>query len=90
MRKRTWHQTKVGSIRVNNMSGGASINFGPSIHKGLQANVKLNAADVIAGDEFVFGCPEEEEENENENNNNNNEEGDDNDNSKFINTQFLC
>ena len=85
--------TRIGVFKVNNMSGGASINFGNAVHKGLQANVKLNAGEVIAGDEISICCPPEEENNnenenddeENENNNENIEKED-----VFINKQWIC
>ncbi|MBM4765214.1 spore germination protein [Bacillus sp. B15-48] len=65
--------TFIGKLKINNISHSGSINFGPSIHFGHQANSKINNGEIIIGDEFAFGCPEEEEENNNENENNNNE-----------------
>ncbi|MEB1806086.1 MAG: spore germination protein [Bacillaceae bacterium] len=63
--------TKIGSFKINEVSKGASINFGPSIHKGLQANSKFQAAEYIIGDEIVFDfCKGNGEENEEENENN--------------------
>ncbi|MBP1970068.1 hypothetical protein J2Z83_002184 [Virgibacillus natechei] len=56
------HQTNIRQIRVNQMSGGSSINYGDSIHKGLQANQKINTSEYVIGDEFSFASPEEEEE----------------------------
>ncbi|WP_059104087.1 hypothetical protein [Shouchella shacheensis] len=57
-------QTIIHHLRINNVSSGASINYGPSIHKGLQANMKIVAGEIAIGDEFSFACPEEEEEEE--------------------------
>ncbi|MDE5413680.1 hypothetical protein [Alkalihalobacterium chitinilyticum] len=68
--------TKIGSFKINEVSKGASINFGPSIHKGLQANSKFQAAEYIIGDEIVFDFSKgngEENEEENDNNEENEE-----------------
>ncbi|WP_078553004.1 hypothetical protein [Bacillus alkalicellulosilyticus] len=68
--------TSIGSIKINQVSSGASINYGPTIHKGHQANIKFQAGEYIIGDEFVFNfCNNEETANEN---NDNNEEDEDN------------
>lgn len=63
--------TKIGSFKINEVSKGASINFGPTIHKGHQANSKFQAGEYIIGDEIVFDfCKGNSEENEEENENN--------------------
>ncbi|MFV8828919.1 hypothetical protein [Alkalihalobacterium sp. APHAB7] len=63
--------TKIGSFKINEVSKGASINFGPTIHKGHQANSKFQAGEYIIGDEIVFDfCKGNGEENEEENENN--------------------
>lgn len=61
-------KTIIHSIKITNARGG-SINFGPSIHKGHQANSKFITDEFVIGDEFNFGCPNGEEEENNENNN---------------------
>lgn len=55
-------ETNIGFFKVTNVSTGGSINFGHSIHKGNQANVKFSAGEFIIGDEINFGNGEEEEE----------------------------
>ncbi|MFE8700131.1 spore gernimation protein [Cytobacillus sp. FJAT-54145] len=59
--KRYTHITNIGKIKVSNVSHGASVNYGPAIHKGYQANVKLVTDQLAIGDEFTFGCPNEQE-----------------------------
>lgn len=68
--------TTIGSLKINNVSGGASINFGPAFHKGHQANAKIETGEIVIGDEFTIniGCPEEEENDEENNNEENNDE----------------
>lgn len=74
--------TTIGSLKINNVSGGASINFGPAFHKGHQANAKIETGEIVIGDEFTIniGCPDEEENDNGENteaiNEENNEEND--------------
>ncbi|MCT8137246.1 hypothetical protein H1D32_05505 [Anaerobacillus sp. CMMVII] len=64
--------TTIGNLKITNISGGASINFGPAFHKGHQANAKIETGEIVIGDEINIGCPpadeEETEENENETN----------------------
>ncbi len=62
--------TFIGNLKITNVSGGASLNFGPAIHKGHQANMKIETGEYIIGDEFNIGCPPEED-NENDNGNDN-------------------
>ncbi|WP_096199729.1 hypothetical protein [Bacillus sp. FJAT-45350] len=65
--RRSGPYTKIGSIRINNARGG-SINFGPTIHKGHQANSKFVTGEYIIGDEFTFNFgPVIEENGENNN-----------------------
>jgi hypothetical protein len=61
--------TTIGNLKINNISGGASINFGPAFHKGHQANAKIETGEIVIGDEINIniGCPPNEE-NENEEN----------------------
>ncbi|WP_312889085.1 spore germination protein [Desertibacillus haloalkaliphilus] len=40
----------IVGIRVNNASNNASINFGNTVHKGHQANVKMSVGYFQAGD----------------------------------------
>ncbi|MEC5423132.1 hypothetical protein QGM71_06410 [Virgibacillus sp. C22-A2] len=49
------HLNNIHHVRVNHLSGGASINYGPSIHKNLQANVKINTGEFVIGDEITLG-----------------------------------
>ncbi|OLS40901.1 hypothetical protein [Bacillus sp. MRMR6] len=63
------HITNIGRIKINNISKGVSINFGPAIHKGYQANSKINTGEIVIGDEFTFGCPENGNEENEENGN---------------------
>lgn len=65
--------TTIGNLKITNVSGAASLNFGPAIHKGHQANMKIETGEYIIGDEFNFGCPPEEDEEDNNNNGNGNE-----------------
>ncbi|WP_216828677.1 spore germination protein [Alkalihalobacterium elongatum] len=65
--------TNIGCFKINQVSKGASINFGPTIHKGHQANSKFQAAEYIIGDEIAFNFCKNDEENE-ENGEENNEE----------------
>ncbi|WP_245628091.1 spore germination protein [Shouchella shacheensis] len=44
------HLNNIFGIRVNNASNNASMNFGNVLHKGHQANVKLNVGYLQAGD----------------------------------------
>jgi len=71
--RRCSHITNIGSIRINTVSQGASINYGPTIHKGHQGNQKIVTGEYIIGDEFNFNfgtqVEENNEENEEENNN---------------------
>ncbi len=66
------------NIKINHVADGASINFGPSIHKGHQANAKIDAGEIIIGDEIIFGnqvnIENNNEENNEENNNQENKE----------------
>ncbi|MEW9051599.1 MAG: hypothetical protein AB2392_10620 [Neobacillus sp.] len=64
------HLTYIGRIKINNISKGVSINFGPSIHKGYQANSKINTGEYAIGDSFTFGCPENGNEENEENGSN--------------------
>lgn len=54
--------TIIHHMKINNLSHGASINYGPTIHKRHQANQKIDADEIIIGDEFNFGCPKDDEE----------------------------
>ncbi|RXI98660.1 hypothetical protein DS745_20310 [Anaerobacillus alkaliphilus] len=76
--------TTIGNLKITNVSGGASLNFGPAIHKGHQANMKIETGEYIIGDEFNFGCPpEEEENNDNDDNGNGNDEMENDDENYF-------
>ncbi|WP_078553002.1 spore germination protein [Bacillus alkalicellulosilyticus] len=44
------HVNNIVGIRINNASNNASINFGHSVHKGHQANVKMYVGYYQAGD----------------------------------------
>lgn len=44
------HINNIFGIRINNSSNNASINYGNALHKGHQANVKMNAGYVQPGD----------------------------------------
>ncbi|WP_163970576.1 spore germination protein [Oceanobacillus halotolerans] len=44
------HINNVYGIRVNNISNNASINFGHVLHKGHQANIKMNVGYQHNGD----------------------------------------
>ncbi|WP_035177507.1 hypothetical protein [Alkalihalobacterium bogoriense] len=63
--KKKGHSTMIRNLTINNISHGASINYGPTIHKGHQANQKIDTGEIVIGDEFTFGCPNEEENEEN-------------------------
>ena len=52
--------TIIHHMKINHIASGASINYGPSLHKGLQANMKIKAGEIAIGDEFTFADPEEE------------------------------
>ncbi|WP_164215813.1 hypothetical protein [Virgibacillus sp. YIM 98842] len=58
--KKEGHANRILCNKINHISGGASINYGPSFHKGLQANVKINTGEIAIGDEFTFQGSEEE------------------------------
>ncbi|MDT8861242.1 hypothetical protein N0O92_13450 [Alkalihalobacillus sp. MEB130] len=58
--KKYGHKTIIHHLSINHISGGASINYGPTIHKGHQANQKINADEIVIGDEFNFGVINEE------------------------------
>lgn len=44
------HINNIFGIRINSASSNASINFGNVLHKGHQANVKMNVGYWHAGD----------------------------------------
>lgn len=44
------HINNIFGIRINNASNNASLNFGNVLHKGHQANVKMNVGYAQAGD----------------------------------------
>ena len=44
------HVNNVLGIRINSIATNASINFGNVLHKGHQANVKMNVGYYHAGD----------------------------------------
>ncbi|MBU8906380.1 hypothetical protein [Desertibacillus haloalkaliphilus] len=67
MMRKYRHQTNIHHLSINHARGG-SINFGPSIHKGHQANSKFVAGEYIIGDEFNICCPPKENENDEETN----------------------
>jgi len=48
------HVNRITYKKINHISSGASINYGPSFHKGHQANVKINTDEIAIGDEFTF------------------------------------
>lgn len=50
--KKSRHFTVIGNIKINNISKGVSINYGPSIHKGYQANSKIETGEMAIGDEY--------------------------------------
>lgn len=52
--KREGHVTRIVYKKINNISGGASINYGSSFHQGHQANVKINTGEIAIGDEITF------------------------------------
>ncbi|WP_202081334.1 spore germination protein [Caldalkalibacillus salinus] len=41
---------KIGIFKVNEVAGNSSINFGPSIHKGLKADEKAIGGQALIGD----------------------------------------
>jgi hypothetical protein len=44
------HVNNIFGIRINSISSNASMNFGNVLHKGHQANVKMNVGYLQAGD----------------------------------------
>ncbi|RXJ02392.1 hypothetical protein DS745_06725 [Anaerobacillus alkaliphilus] len=44
------HMNNILGIRINSASSNASINFGNVVHKGHQANIKMNVGYAQAGD----------------------------------------
>lgn len=44
------HVNNIFGIRINSTSTNASVNFGNVLHKGHQANVKMNVGYAQAGD----------------------------------------
>ncbi|GAE34312.1 hypothetical protein [Halalkalibacter akibai] len=62
--KKYGHYTGIQNMKITNISHGASINYGPTIHKGHQANQKIDAGEIVIGDEINIGCPAEEDEDE--------------------------
>ncbi|WP_216828679.1 spore germination protein [Alkalihalobacterium elongatum] len=44
------HVNNIAGIRINKASSNASINFGNTVHKGHQANVKMFVGYYHAGD----------------------------------------
>ncbi len=64
-------RTFIGRLKINNVKS-SSINFGPSIHIGHQANQKIVTGEIVIGDEITIniGCPKKEKEENGENNNN--------------------
>lgn len=74
-------QTNIHHISINNARGG-SINFGPSIHKGHQANSKFITEELIIGDEFNFGCPQNQETNNDNNGDNGNDDANEDENNE--------
>jgi hypothetical protein len=58
--KKQSHVNRIFYKKINHISGGASINYGPSFHKGHQANVKINTDEIAVGDEFTFEYPKKE------------------------------
>lgn len=44
------HVNNIFGIRINNSANNASMNFGNALHKGHQANVKMNVGYAQAGD----------------------------------------
>lgn len=53
-------RTTIFNFSIENVTDGGSVNFGPSILKGFQANQKINTGEIAIGDEFSLGCPPEE------------------------------
>lgn len=74
--------TTINNLKINNISGGASINFGPAFHKGHQANAKIETGEIVIGDEINIGCPPEDDEEGNENNNENDNNDEENEEKK--------
>jgi hypothetical protein len=68
--KKYEHLTYIGRVKINNIAKGVSINFGPSIHKGYQANSKIYTGEIVIGDEFTFNFCSENGNGENEENDN--------------------
>jgi hypothetical protein len=58
--KRQSHVNRIFYQKINHISGGASINYGPSFHQGHQANVKIDTDEIAIGDEFTFECSKKE------------------------------
>ncbi|GAB3794252.1 hypothetical protein [Virgibacillus kimchii] len=52
--KKFGHVNRIAFKKINKVSGGASINYGPSFHKGHQANVNIVTDQLAIGDEFTF------------------------------------
>ncbi|WP_134699369.1 hypothetical protein [Ammoniphilus sp. YIM 78166] len=53
-------RTTIFNFRIENVTDGGSVNLGPSILKGFQANQKINTGEIAIGDEFLLGCPSPE------------------------------